>query len=70
MPVAPVLAAIAVASGIWYGVVTMAAYHVGSDWELLRARLTEVSRTAALVAGTVLTLAVAGWVVYRLLRKR
>ena len=70
MPVAPVLAAIAVASGIWYGMVTLAAYHVGSDWELLRTRLMEVSRTAALVAGTVLTLIVVGWFVYRALRKR
>ncbi|HEU4584565.1 MAG TPA: DedA family protein, partial [Gemmatimonadaceae bacterium] len=33
MPVAPVLAAIGIASGIWYGIVTVAAYHVGSDWE-------------------------------------
>lgn len=70
MPVTPVLAAIAVASGIWYGTVTVAAYHVGSDWELLRARLMEVSRTATLVAGTVLTLIVIGWFVYRVVRKR
>ena len=70
MPVLPVLAAISVASGIWYGLVTMVAYHVGSDWDLLRARLMEVSRTATLVAGTVLTLIVVGWVAYRVLRKR
>ncbi len=70
MPVLPVLAAIAVASGIWYGTVTVAAYHVGSDWDLLRARLMEVSRTTTLVAGTVLTLIVVGWFVYRALRKR
>jgi len=70
MPPLPVLTAIAVASGIWYGTVTIAAYHVGSDWALLRARLMEVSRTTTLVAGTVLTLLVAGWIVYRALRKR
>lgn len=70
MPVVPVLAAVAVASGIWYGLVTMVAYRVGSDWDLLRARLTEVSRTATLVAGTILTLIVLGWVVYRVIRKR
>jgi membrane protein DedA with SNARE-associated domain len=70
MPVAPVLAAIAIASGIWYGVVTLAAYHVGTDWEVLRARLVEVSRTTTLVAGTVLTLIVAGWFIYRAARKR
>ncbi len=70
MPVAPVLAAIAIASGIWYGIVTVAAYHVGSDWDALRARLMELSRTTTLVAGTVLTLAVAGWVIHRVAHKR
>lgn len=70
MPVAPVLVAIAVASGLWYGLVTMVAYRVGTDWDLLRVRLMEVSRTAALVAGTVLTLIVLGSVVYRMVRKR
>lgn len=65
MPFAPVLGAVAVASGIWYGLITLVAYRVGSDWDLLRARLMEVSRTATLVAGTVLTLIVLGWVVYR-----
>jgi membrane protein DedA with SNARE-associated domain len=70
MPVAPVFAAIAVASGIWYGTVTVAAYHVGSDWDALRTRLMEVSRTTTLVAGTVLTLLVAGWIVVRAVRRR
>jgi membrane protein DedA with SNARE-associated domain len=70
MPFAPVLAAIAIASGIWYGTVTLAAYHVGRDWAALRERLVEVSRTSTLVAGTVLTLIVAGWLIYRAVRKR
>jgi membrane protein DedA with SNARE-associated domain len=70
MPAIPVLTAIAVASGIWYGTVTVAAYHVGSDWDALRARLMEVSRTTTLVAGTVLTLIAAGWFIYRVRRKR
>ena len=70
MPAIPVLMAIAVASGIWYGTVTVAAYHVGSDWDALRARLMEVSRTTTLVAGTVLTLIAVGWFIYRARRKR
>lgn len=70
MPAIPVLMAIAIASGIWYGTVTVAAYHVGSDWDALRARLMEVSRTTTLVAGTVLTLIVVGWFIYRARRKR
>lgn len=70
MPVLPVLGAISVASGIWYGTVTLAAYRVGSDWDVLRARLVEVSRTTTLVAGTILTLVVVGWFAYRMLRRR
>ena len=70
MPVTPVFATIALASGIWYGTVTVTAYHVGADWEALRARLMEVSRTTTLVAGTVLTLAVAGWFIYSIARRR
>jgi membrane protein DedA with SNARE-associated domain len=70
MPAMPVFAAIAVASGIWYGTVTVAAYHVGSDWDALRARLMEVSRTTTLIAGTILTLIVLGWFAYRVGRKR
>jgi membrane protein DedA with SNARE-associated domain len=70
MPALPVCLAIGVASAIWYGTVTVAAYHVGADWDLLRARLMEVSRTTTLVAGTILTLIVVGWLVYRKLRRR
>ena len=58
--------AIAVASGIWYGIVTWIAYNVGSDWDALQARLASAGMTAALVAGGIAVLAVAWYV----LRKR
>ena len=70
MPLAAVFGAVAVASGIWYGVVTVVAYRVGSNWELLRVRLLEMSRGAALVAGTIVILLVAGWFIFRALRRR
>lgn len=70
MPVVPVLAAIAIASAIWYGTITIVVYHVGSDWGALRMRLTELSRTSMLVAGVVAALLVAGWLMVRAVRRR
>jgi membrane protein DedA with SNARE-associated domain len=59
--------AIAVASGIWYGIVTWIAYHVGSDWDALQARLQSAGMTAALIAGG-LAVVVVAW--YLLRRRR
>lgn len=70
MPVAAVFGAVTVASGIWYGVVTVVAYRVGSNWDLLRERLLEVSRDAALLTGTIITVLVVGWFVARAIRRR
>jgi membrane protein DedA with SNARE-associated domain len=56
--------AIAVASAIWYGIVTVIAYRVGSDWATLQARLRGAGATAALIAGAVAILVV-GWYVLK-----
>ncbi len=56
--------AIAVASAIWYGIVTVIAYRVGSDWAALQARLRGAGATAALIAGAAAILAV-GWYLIR-----
>jgi membrane protein DedA with SNARE-associated domain len=63
-------AAIAFASGIWYGIVTVVAYRVGADWEALRARVGSLSQGAALLAGGLVALAVALWFLRRLSRSR
>ena len=57
--------AIAVASAIWYGIVTVIAYRVGSDWATLQARLREAGATAALLAGALVILAVAWYLIRR-----
>lgn len=57
--------AIAVASAIWYGIVTVIAYRVGSDWATLQARLREAGATAALIAGALVILAVAWYLIRR-----
>ena len=64
VPVMRATIAIAVASGIWYGIVTWIAYRVGSDWETLQQRLRGAGLTAALVAGVIVVLAVL-WIVIR-----
>ena len=56
--------AIAVASGIWYGVVTWIAYRVGSDWDAVQERLRGAGLTAAAVA-VVLAVLVIFWFVIR-----
>lgn len=57
--------AIAIASGIWYGIVTWIAYRVGSDWETLQERLRGAGMTAALIAGAMALVAIAWYLIGR-----
>jgi membrane protein DedA with SNARE-associated domain len=63
---APVLlttAAITLASGIWYGLVTIVAFRAGSDWEGLVRTIGRLARNTGLVAvGLVLLILVIWWV--------
>ena len=59
--------AIAVASGIWYGAITILAFRVGESWEELAATMTRLGRWMAL--GAVVVIAVIALVWY-LRRKR
>ena len=56
---------IALASGLWYAVVTYLGYQVGSSWEELVAMLKESQRVVALVAGAVVVLAGIAWLLLR-----
>lgn len=49
-PALPVAVVISVASAIWYGLITWAAYRVGANWDTLRERVGQLSRGTALVA--------------------
>lgn len=66
----PVLLVIAVASGLWYGLVTTIAYRVGADWELLLERIGGVTRNTALLAVGIGLAALAVWWVRRTLLRR
>ena len=60
-------AAIAVASAIWYGAITILAYQVGESWEELAATVARLGRWMALVAAV---LALAAAIVWWVRRKR
>jgi membrane protein DedA with SNARE-associated domain len=66
VPATRAAVAIAVASAIWYGIVTWIAYNVGSDWDGLQERLQSAGLTAALVAGGIAAVVI----VWYLLRRR
>ena len=69
MPAVPVFLAIGSASAIWYGIVTIVAYRVGRDFTVLRERLLTLSRDTALVAALLVVVLLAGWLLYRRMRK-
>lgn len=62
-------AMIAIASGIWYGLITYTAFRVGADWPRLRQAIAQLGSTATLIAVIVVLLAVAAWLFVRLRRK-
>jgi membrane protein DedA with SNARE-associated domain len=61
IPFVGAIASIALASAIWYGVITWLAYRAGSNWEALEDRISQLGRGTAVAAGGVLLLAVAWW---------
>lgn len=64
-PATGAVLAMALASSLWYGAITMVAYRVGSDWEALRETVAGYGRVAAISAGVVAALAVAAFLVAR-----
>jgi membrane protein DedA with SNARE-associated domain len=65
IPLLQATLAIAIASGIWYGVVTWIAYSVGSDWEALQQRLRGAGATAAVVAAAIALVGITWYLVRR-----
>lgn len=57
------LVAMGLASGVWYGAITILAYRVGSSWEELRATVARAGTWTAVVAGALLAVAVAAYLV-------
>lgn len=60
---------IATASAIWYGLITIVAYRVGSDWDQLSARITRYSTTGGIIGASILAVGIIAWLVARRRRK-
>jgi membrane protein DedA with SNARE-associated domain len=65
IPIVPAILIMAIASGIWYGVITWLAFSVGANWEVFSTKLATVGRYVAIVAGSILAVALAVWYVRR-----
>lgn len=59
------IVAMAVASGIWYGVITWFAFRVGSSWDELSARVGAAGRWVAIVATSIAVVLVLVWLARR-----
>lgn len=55
------LAAMGIASGVWYGAITLLAWHVGSDWAQLKATVARAGTWVAVWATALLALAALAW---------
>lgn len=65
----PVTIMVGAASAIWYGLITIIAFRVGSSWEQLRAMVGEYTTVAAIVGGVILVAGILAWFVARKRRK-
>lgn len=69
VPPLKALAAMALASGVWYGAITYLAFRVGDDWDALSARIGGLSRNVGWAALAVATLLAGFWYGRRQLRR-
>jgi membrane protein DedA with SNARE-associated domain len=54
---------VASASAIWYGLITVIAFRVGSDWERLRGTVTRYGTGTAIAAGVLLAIGLVTWMI-------
>ena len=65
VPAPRAAAAIAIASGIWYGLITILAFRVGESWEELADTIAHAGRWMAAGAAVIVAIAAAVWWVRR-----
>jgi membrane protein DedA with SNARE-associated domain len=69
VPAVSAIAAIAFASGIWYGFISYIAYRAGTNWDALVRRIAQSSRVSAIAGAVIVALALAVWLVRRRTRR-
>ena len=65
----PVAIMVGAASALWYGLITIIAFRVGSNWEQLQSMVGEYTTVAAIVGGVILVAGALAWLVLRKKRK-
>lgn len=65
VPVAGAIAAIAIASAIWYTTIAILAYRLGSEWSRIAGAIKQFQTTAAIVAGVIVVVGILVWWVMR-----
>ncbi|MGI9139562.1 MAG: DedA family protein [Gemmatimonadaceae bacterium] len=61
LPFLPVMAVMALASGIWYAFLTIIAFRAGSDWEALQSTIANYSRALTILSVVMVAVAGAIW---------
>lgn len=65
VPALSAIAAMAFASGIWYGFIAWIAYRAGTDWDALTRRIAHSSRVSAIVGAVIVAIAIGIWLARR-----
>jgi membrane protein DedA with SNARE-associated domain len=65
VPAAGAIAAIAIASAIWYTTIAILAYRLGSEWSRISGAIKQFQTTAAIVAGVIVVVGIIVWLVMR-----
>jgi membrane protein DedA with SNARE-associated domain len=65
VPATGAIAAIAVASTIWYTTLALIAYRLGTQWDRIVGAIQEFETVAAIVAGAIVVLGLVAWFVVR-----
>jgi membrane protein DedA with SNARE-associated domain len=61
VPAAPAVGAMAVASGVWYGVISYLAWRAGSNWDAVTTMIGRSGRVAAVTAGVLVLVGTLIW---------
>ena len=65
IPPGRAIAVMALASALWYGVITWLAFSVGTSWDRLTERVADVNRSVAIAAVVIAAFALGVWLVMR-----
>ena len=65
VPAFSAIAAMAFASGVWYGFISYIAYRAGTDWDLLTRRIAHSGRVSAIAGVVIIAIGLAFWFLRR-----